>query len=257
MNNVVTQHAAANSIEAAIAYGDLSKLSAEQRNQRYIAVCKSLGLNPLTRPIEYIVLNGKLVEYVTRAGADQLRMIHGISVEIVSRQLMGELMTVHTRAKTPDGRADEDYGVISLPDHIKADIRANMVMKAITKAKRRVTLSICGLGWLDETEVEDIPSTDKSAPPQELSNRSRSLIGNQNAVGGPGRPKTQEQPPEEIEQDDRPPALQLADAAEQGTEQLQKVWGTLSREDKENNKVALDTRFKPRAIEVDAMIAES
>jgi hypothetical protein len=51
-----------------------------------------------------------------------------------------------------------------------------------------------------------------------------------------------------------PPALQLAQAAELGTEQLQKVWGTLSREEKENNKVALDTRFKPRAVEVDAMM---
>jgi hypothetical protein len=32
-----------------------------------------------------------------------------------------------------------------------------MVLKCVTKAKRRVTLSICGLGWLDETEVETIP----------------------------------------------------------------------------------------------------
>src|SRR6185312_3719783 len=30
-------------------------------------------------------------------------------------------------------------------------------MKAETKAKRRVTLSICGLGMLDETEVDSIP----------------------------------------------------------------------------------------------------
>jgi hypothetical protein len=30
-------------------------------------------------------------------------------------------------------------------------------MKAETKAKRRVTLSICGLGLLDETEIETIP----------------------------------------------------------------------------------------------------
>ncbi|BEJ60493.1 hypothetical protein B10172_05150 [Campylobacter jejuni] len=29
-------------------------------------------------------------------------------------------------------------------------------MKAITKAKRRVTLSICGLGMLDESELETI-----------------------------------------------------------------------------------------------------
>ena len=31
------------------------------------------------------------------------------------------------------------------------------MMKAETKAKRRVTLSICGLGVLDETEVENVP----------------------------------------------------------------------------------------------------
>ena len=30
-------------------------------------------------------------------------------------------------------------------------------MKAETKAKRRATLSICGLGMLDETEIETIP----------------------------------------------------------------------------------------------------
>jgi hypothetical protein len=30
-------------------------------------------------------------------------------------------------------------------------------MKAVTKGKRRLTLSLCGLGWLDETEVQTIP----------------------------------------------------------------------------------------------------
>ncbi|MBL0320753.1 MAG: hypothetical protein IPP74_15870 [Alphaproteobacteria bacterium] len=28
--------------------------------------------------------------------------------------------------------------------------------ESVTKAKRRLTLSLCGLGWLDETEVETI-----------------------------------------------------------------------------------------------------
>jgi hypothetical protein len=31
-------------------------------------------------------------------------------------------------------------------------------MKAETKAKRRVTLSLSGLGYLDETEISDIPA---------------------------------------------------------------------------------------------------
>ena len=37
------------------------------------------------------------------------------------------------------------------------------MMKAETKAKRRVTLSVCGLGLLDETEIADIP--DIAKPP--------------------------------------------------------------------------------------------
>jgi hypothetical protein len=36
------------------------------------------------------------------------------------------------------------------------DEKANAIMKAETKSKRRATLSICGLGFLDETEIETI-----------------------------------------------------------------------------------------------------
>jgi hypothetical protein len=63
---------------------------------------------------------------------------------------------VHVRTKTRDGREDEDYGVVTI-GNLKGDAAANMIMKAITKAKRRVTLSISGLGMLDETEIETIP----------------------------------------------------------------------------------------------------
>jgi hypothetical protein len=37
-------------------------------------------------------------------------------------------------------------------------------MKAETKAKRRVTLSLAGLGWLDETELETIPQVRVGEP---------------------------------------------------------------------------------------------
>jgi hypothetical protein len=47
-------------------------------------------------------------------------------------------------------------GVVSLPDTLKGEARANTILKAVTKAKRRVTLSISGLGFLDETEVADV-----------------------------------------------------------------------------------------------------
>jgi hypothetical protein len=57
----------------------------------------------------------------------------------------------------PDGRTDESLGAVSLVG-LEGEALANSLMKAETKAKRRVALSICGLGMLDETEVEAIPS---------------------------------------------------------------------------------------------------
>jgi hypothetical protein len=61
-------------------------------------------------------------------------------------------MTVHVRAKDKTGRSDEDFGVVAFKGGGN-EIAANLIMKAVTKAKRRVTLSISGLGFLDETEV--------------------------------------------------------------------------------------------------------
>ena len=45
-------------------------------------------------------------------------------------------------------------GVVSIAG-LKGEALANAMMKAETKAKRRATLSICGLGWMDEVEALD------------------------------------------------------------------------------------------------------
>ena len=70
---------------------------------------------------------------------------------------MGEIYIVTARAKDRTGREDESTGAVPL-GNLKGDALANALMKAETKSKRRVTLSIAGLGWLDETELETIPS---------------------------------------------------------------------------------------------------
>jgi hypothetical protein len=54
--------------------GDLAELNAAQRAEYDTAVCRSLGLNPLTKPFEYLTLNGKLRLYALRDCADQLRV---------------------------------------------------------------------------------------------------------------------------------------------------------------------------------------
>ena len=139
--------------DAVLIQGDLSTLSEDQRSAYYMRVCESLGLNPHTQPFEFIPLGGKLKLYATRACSDQLRKLHGVSIQILSRELVEDIYTVTARAEDMTGRNDESCGVVSLKG-LQGEARSNKIMCAETKAKRRVTLSICGLGWLDETEVE-------------------------------------------------------------------------------------------------------
>jgi len=143
-------------VERAIVQGDLERLQPHERTVYYLRLCESLGLNPLTRPFEYVKLSGKLTLYARRDCADQLRKLQEISVQITGREERDDgLYVVYARATSPKGRTDEASGVVAL-GNLQGEARANALMKAETKAKRRVTLSICGLGWMDETEVADV-----------------------------------------------------------------------------------------------------
>ncbi len=153
-------------LERVVIGGDLSKLSAKERLEYYQQVCASVGLNPLTRPLEYIQLSGKLTLYARRDATDQLRQIHKVSVTITGREKDGGVYAVTARATNSAGRTDESIGAVPI-EGLKGEALANALMKAETKAKRRVTLSICGLGMLDETELETIPASSLKALPPE------------------------------------------------------------------------------------------
>src|SRR5215471_16423848 len=140
-------------IENALIQGDLSRLSDQDRLAYYRKVCETTRLNPFTQPFEYITLNGKLRLYCRKEATDQLRQIHEVSLVIVDRRREGDVYLVTARATLPSGRTDESTGAVSI-GNLKGDALANALMKAETKSKRRVTLSICGLGLLDESEVE-------------------------------------------------------------------------------------------------------
>ena len=167
-------------IEKALIVGDLAPLTPTQRVLHYHRVCESIGLNPMTKPFEYIPLNGKLVLYVKRDATDQLRKIHGVSIGQLQRSFEHECYIVTAPAATPDGRTDASIGAVGMvyPKEIKnrkgdwvnhpkagqpleGEDRANALMKAESKAKRRVTLSIVGLGMMDESEVADISALER------------------------------------------------------------------------------------------------
>ena len=143
-------------MESVLLQGDLSKLSPEQRVHYYQEVCKSVGLNPLTRPFDYITLNNKLTLYAKKDATDQLRNLHGVSIDDVDIVENETQFIVKVKGHDSTGRSDVEIGVVNKTD--MQNNSANQQMKAVTKGKRRLTLSLCGLGWLDETEIETIPS---------------------------------------------------------------------------------------------------
>ncbi len=142
-------------MEQVIAKGDLSKLTPAERSRYYVETCRSMGLNPLTQPFQYIVLNQQMRLYATRTATDQLRTINKVSLGKPDVRREGDLLIVSIDARTPDGRTDSEIGAVNVKG-LFGEALANAMMKAMTKAKRRVTLSIVGLGWLDESEVESI-----------------------------------------------------------------------------------------------------
>jgi hypothetical protein len=206
MNTPVTTEPVDQLLERVVILGDLSKLSTPERNRYYARVCRDLGLLASTQPFAYLTLQGKTVLYATKSATDQLRAIHKISIEIIARELVDGIYTVRARSTDPSGRHDEDEGVVPLPDNVKGEFRSNMMMKATTKAKRRVTLSHCGLGMLDETEVETIRDAKIEAAPSieqlTLAEEMQDAIPDHELLGRPAK--------QELHADAQPPAAPAA-----------------------------------------------
>jgi hypothetical protein len=149
--------------------GDISGLNNTQLVQYYGAFCESLGLNPLTQPFKIILSQGKRIMYATRDAAEQLRKINGVSVDSMESKVVDGVYLVTVKGHDGTGRSDMATGAVAI-DGLKGEALANAFLKAETKAKRRLTLSISGLGVIDETEAETIPgrmmSVEEAAEPQ-------------------------------------------------------------------------------------------
>jgi len=136
---------------------DLSSLTPMEKVQHVRNICDSIGLNPLTKPIQLLKFQGKEIPYMTKDGTEQIRNNHQVSIMRLETEILkNDLYIVKAYASKPDGRQDCSTSAISL-SNLKGDAIGNAMKKCETQAKRRVTLSICGLGMLDETEIENIP----------------------------------------------------------------------------------------------------
>ena len=157
-------------IEKALTVGDVSKLTPEVRVQFYQALCASCGLNVLTRP--FILLktqSGELHWYATVGAAEQLRKLHRVSTKILSRERTDDgLYIVTVQVQSPDGRQEESQGIECIGG-LKGQALGNAMMKASSKALRRATLALTGLGMgLAEVEQGQVVPFDTQTGAVEL-----------------------------------------------------------------------------------------
>jgi len=152
---------AAGALAHILATGDLAQLSNEQRVAHYLDICASLGLNPRSRPFDWLVLDNRLVLYPNKSCAEQLRRAHQISVRVLRREMAGELFCVTVEGRTPSGRTDESSKYVPVTywdrqgggrQRLVGDKLANAYAKAETGAKRRLVLSMVGLAGLPDQD---------------------------------------------------------------------------------------------------------
>lgn len=169
MSDLSKRNTTAGAIEKAVIRNDLQSLTEVERIQYNFAACRSLGLNPLTRPFDYIVQDGKMSLYLNAVGVAQLRAIYGISVKVKERSFDKEFIYCTAIAWDNSGRSEEATAILSLYNKdntrlLVGQSKANLIMKAETKAKRRATLALRGIPWGDSGEIK----SNLSDPPLDI-----------------------------------------------------------------------------------------
>lgn len=173
-----------------VLYGDLTPLTSRERFNYYLELCRAIDVNPAIRPFDFIETDDpndkdkkRIILYPNARCTDALRANHGISIEKPEIEEKHGCFVVTVKA-TYKGRTDFATGVVPLqkqggkwvdtgqkyrdgnpkrrfePDGSYIDLspleKANAMMKAETKAARRVTLRLCGLaGMPDPGDLED------------------------------------------------------------------------------------------------------
>lgn len=138
--------------------GDLNRLNPEQRIQYLTKICEDMGLNPMTRPFGLIKLDGKVTLYALKEASTQLAKRDNVSTklgEFIHIKERGILM-VKVTAMSIDGRETDDVAAVAVGEKLTGEAAANAYMKLATKAKRRAILTHCGLGILDESELDTV-----------------------------------------------------------------------------------------------------
>ena len=157
MSNAITVKTEdANAIVRRIALsGNLKSLSEPERWQYYEAFCRHLGLEPTTRPFDVIDRDGKVNLYPNANCAAQLGERMRLSFPEYKTEVIADAVFVY-RVLARDSEGREAWGTGAVPMGRTPLEIASAIKKAETQAKRRVTLSMGGLGITDSDEMIDL-----------------------------------------------------------------------------------------------------
>lgn len=203
-------------LNAALIENDFSKLSPENRAAYYRAYCESLGLNWLTRPLDVLKgQDGKHHLYPKKECGDQLARVHAITFETLYRESMDGLYIVGMKGVLPNGRVVEDEGIVPIKGLQGKDL-ANARKKAITQARRRVTLALVGLGWTNGDDAGEAVPFDTTMgrlpelePATTAADHTADLYGDEPVIERGYTPEPETPPETPLDAEDGPTATEV------------------------------------------------
>lgn len=158
--------------------GNLAVLSPKVRTAYYLWRCKMMGLDPLSKPFDVIETtdrSGKkrTVLYANRGAGDQLRLPpgprRGIGMidfgpgEPIRVERTADMLTIWVRGRELEtGREEINCASTFIGGVGQADGLARAIDKTMTKAIRRLTMSMTASGMIDETEKDLVPGARSS-----------------------------------------------------------------------------------------------
>jgi len=132
--------------------GDLNDLDDGQRLDYIAGLCNHLGVSAAGKPFDLLKFQGKMVAYPSKRLAEQLRNRWCITVGVPEVTWDQDMVYVTVTAKMGD-RSDTDVGAVPCNGQ-NAEAKSIALRKAVTQAKRRVTLSLVGLSEFNEHDME-------------------------------------------------------------------------------------------------------
>ena len=155
---------------------DYGKLSKAERNVLILKWCENLGLDPTTRPFGFINTQEGVKPYAFKSASDGISKNQKLTDESFEvRSIEGGaflyVVSVCDQEWIESGgkKGRRRFGVSAVGGGLTGTVAANAHKKADTQCHRRAILALAAPGFLDESEISDIPGArDVDEPAEKL-----------------------------------------------------------------------------------------